>query len=99
MQRKIMIGWSVLIGGAWLFDVSQRGMEIGAYELAVFLPIWVVGALIIVIIGKAFSRDSKSNEAKSSKSLEKKCPKCAENIKAEAKICRFCSHEFEELTF
>lgn len=26
----------------------------------------------------------------------KKCPKCAENIKKEAEICRYCSHSFVE---
>lgn len=25
---------------------------------------------------------------------ERKCPRCAELVKAEAKVCRFCSHEF-----
>lgn len=27
--------------------------------------------------------------------LEKVCPQCAEKVKAEAKICRFCGHKFE----
>ncbi|WP_164897686.1 zinc ribbon domain-containing protein [Mesorhizobium sp. M6A.T.Cr.TU.017.01.1.1] len=25
---------------------------------------------------------------------EKKCPECAEQVKVDAKICRFCRHEF-----
>lgn len=27
---------------------------------------------------------------------EKKCPMCAEVVKIEAKICRFCNHKFED---
>lgn len=26
---------------------------------------------------------------------EKECPRCAENVKSKAKICRYCGHEFQ----
>jgi len=37
-------------------------------------------------------------ETKGTRDPEKTCPKCAELIKAAAKICRFCQHEFADET-
>jgi hypothetical protein len=30
------------------------------------------------------------------KTINKECPQCAEIVRAKAKVCRFCGHEFEE---
>lgn len=35
-----------------------------------------------------------SSNAKVIEENEKKCPQCAENVKEEAQICRFCKHQF-----
>ncbi|MES0135602.1 hypothetical protein NKJ88_11700 [Mesorhizobium sp. M0016] len=47
---------------------------------------------------EALWRDQRNDIEPGSKSsgpvLEKKCPDCAEMVKADARICRFCRHEF-----
>ena len=53
----------------------------------------IFGAILSIlgaIIGVTYE---KKDEKESS---EKVCPKCAENVKIGAKICRYCSHSFME---
>lgn len=53
----------------------------------------IFGAILSVlgiIIGVTYEKKDEKESA------EKVCPKCAENVKKEAKICRYCSHTFVE---
>jgi hypothetical protein len=52
----------------------------------------------ILIIAGAIMRVSKKkkDENYEDQELIKKCPQCAEGVKMEAKICRFCSYKFSD---
>lgn len=52
------------------------------------------GAVLSAILGiTAFIKGGSESEGKKSKT--KKCPYCAEEIRAEAVVCRYCERELE----
>jgi len=66
-----------------------------------FVGWWFYGLLLFLIAlphSLIISVDKKHEEKKQLAEGMKKCPKCAEFIKPEAVICRFCSHEFKVLS-
>jgi hypothetical protein len=57
----------------------------------------VLGSTLIAITCKRWARSrSAVDEQAVSASVTKPCPACAETIKMEALVCRFCAHKFSE---
>jgi len=77
----VWIGLAVLIG----YYYKQKGLN----SVLGFLLSLFASPFIAFIIGALFSPEPRVFEKL------KKCPQCAEFVKAGARICRFCNYEFK----
>jgi hypothetical protein len=81
----LLLGWlvlCVLVGVA----ADRRGRSgAGWCFLAIFISPFLAGAILAVLQIPGVPVHAGST---------KMCPQCAEMVKAEAKICRFCRYEF-----
>jgi hypothetical protein len=77
---EFIIFWIFLSVLVGVFASSKKRSGVGWFFLSLIISPLITFIILLV--------------AGSPQGILKKCPKCAEEVKAEAQVCRFCGYEF-----
>jgi hypothetical protein len=83
---ELLILWLILavVVAIWAYKMGRSA--VGYFFLSLLLSPVIAGVILLVSGRKVGEK-------------YKKCPECAEIVKSEAKICRFCGHDFTEAEY
>jgi hypothetical protein len=90
MEILFVIVWLALCAAVGFYAEGKGRSGVGIFFLSLILS-----PLVGLVAAVAMRPDEKKVAAAQGK---KRCPKCAEFVQPDAKICRFCRHEFAEPT-
>lgn len=89
---ELLIGWVLFAVVVAIIARNRRRDPVGWFILSVVISP-LLSLILVLALGPpalpSVRRGGKMTEA------EKSCPRCAEMVRANAVICRFCGHEFE----
>lgn len=81
--------WAVIWGGVCAIVAANRGRSgFGWFLLGALFSF--VALIVLVLLPRIGSLSIDGIVIR-----DKKCPQCAEMVKGDAKVCRFCGHSFE----
>jgi len=83
----LWIGFSTLCG----ILARQRGRSVAGWVILSLLISPLLCLIALLILKDLSKPETEVTDGK-------KCPKCAETVKQEAVVCRFCGHQFQSRT-
>lgn len=86
---EVIILWLLLSAVIGAFAKSRGRSGIGFFFLSCLISPIISGILVAIAPNLTQQRAVQQEIA-----VSKTCPQCAEMVKAAAKVCRFCHHEF-----
>jgi hypothetical protein len=91
---EIVLFWLGLSIVVWAAASSKGRSGFGWFLLAIVISPLIAGLLVLVLPSRKPQAVTIVQAPQSQGSALKKCPECAEVVQADARICRFCRHEF-----